>query len=300
MRGAILNSAPVEAGHQIRPLTDAEFTLFQKFVYREAGISLSSAKKALVSGRLACRLRLLGLRSYRNYFNYVMEESDTERLHMLDCISTNETHFFREAAHFAFLQQHVFPSWLAQAASGGRARRIRVWSAGCSSGEEPYSIAMTLLAEPGFADWHIEIIASDISTRMLERAQAAIWPTAKAKDIPPRFLKLFMLKGVAVQAGNVKAGPEIRSVVSFHRMNLNDDACAIAGTFDLIFCRNVLIYFDTASKQRAVSRMVSRLEHDGYFFVGHAENLNTISNQVRSVAPTIYAHKPLLEEQSCR
>lgn len=299
MIAATMNSAPVEADNNIRPLSDAEFTLFQKLVYHEAGIWLSGAKKALVSGRLARRLRLLGLTSYRHYYNHV-EQDDTERIHMLDCISTNETHFFREPGHFGFLQQHIFPLWLAQAASDERARSIRVWSAGCSSGEEPYSIAMTLLAEPAFADWEIEIVASDISTRVLDRARTAIWPMAKAKDIPPHFARLFMLKGTGIQAGNVKAGPEIRSIVNFQRINLNDDACPIAGPFDLIFCRNVLIYFDTASKQRVVSRLVSRLAHDGYFFVGHAENLNTISNQVRSVAPTIYVRKPQFEEQSRR
>lgn len=291
MSAALMDSAPVAAAQNIRPLTDAEFTLFQKLVYQESGIWLSSAKKALVSGRLARRLRVFGFTSYRQYYNHVMGECGDERIHMLDCISTNETHFFREPDHFAFLQQRVFPVWLAQAAAGKRTRRIRVWSAACSSGEEPYSIAMTMLAEPGFVDWDIEIAASDISSRMLERAQAAIWPLAKASEIPSDFAKLFMLKGTGVQAGNIKAGPELRSIVSFHRINLNDDSCPIAGPFDLVFCRNCLIYFDSASKQRAVSKIVSRLSRDGYFFVGHAENLNTISNEVQSVAPTIYVRK---------
>jgi chemotaxis protein methyltransferase CheR len=298
MTAIATNSALAEATNNVHPLTAAEFALFQKLVYREAGIWLSSAKKALVSGRLARRVRLHGLKSYKLYYNHVVEGKDSELVHMLDCISTNETHFFREPAHFGFLQQHVFPLWMAQAASGERPHSIRIWSAGCSSGEEPFSLAMTMLAEAGFADWKIEIVASDISTRMLERARTAVWPMAKAAEIPPHFAKLFMLRGTGIQEGNIKAGPEIRSLVSFHRINLNEDACPIDGPFDLIFCRNVLIYFDAASKKRAVSRMVSRLSHEGYFFVGHAENLNSISNQVRTVAPTIYTRRTQVDEHS--
>jgi chemotaxis protein methyltransferase CheR len=298
MKAAVMNSAPTAADNQIRPLTDAEFSLFQKLVYREAGIWLSGTKKALVSGRLARRLRHFGFTSYRQYYNCVVQQPDAELIQMLDSISTNETHFFREPAHFGFLQQEVFPRWLVQAGAGRRARRIRVWSAACSSGEEPYSIAMTLLAESAFSGWDIEIVASDISTRMLERAQAAIWPMAKSKEIPPHFLRSFMLKGVGVQSENMKAGREIRSIVKFHRININDDAHPIPGPFDLIFCRNVLIYFDTGSKQRAVRRILGHLAQDGYLFVGHAENLNTISDEVRTIAPTVYIRKAPLRQLS--
>jgi len=287
---------PVIVG--IRPITHQEFKLFQELIYRKAGIYLAPSKKALIEGRLARRLRELGLNSFGAYYHRVVEEGDGEELaHLLNRISTNETHFFREPRQFEFLEQRVFPDWTGQGASAMRSRRIRVWSAGSSTGEEPYSVAMILLEHfPPSDGWEIEILATDISTRALEAARAAVWPIAKLKEIPPRYLKRFMLKGTRTQEGKMKAGPEIRSIVQFERINLNDDVYPVTGLFDVIFCRNVLIYFNTQSRARVIHRLLNYLAPAGYFFVGHAESLHGVTERVRNVMPTVYINageKPL-------
>jgi chemotaxis protein methyltransferase CheR len=170
-------------------------------------------------------------------------------------------------------------------------RRVRVWSAACSTGEEPFSVAMSFLAHfPPGSGWEIEILATDISTRVLDRAKAALYALDKSKEIPARYLKPFMLKGTGEQQGWMKAGPEIRSLVRFGRVNLNDDALAVPGQFDLILCRNVLIYFDAPSKARVVERLLERLDARGYLFLGHAEAMIGTSTRTRSVGPTIYTH----------
>jgi chemotaxis protein methyltransferase CheR len=178
-----------------------------------------------------------------------------------------------------------------QGAAGLRPRLIRVWSAGCSTGEEPYSIAMTLLDHfPPSAGWQVEILATDLSSRVLDSARKAVWPIAKSVEIPHGYLKRFMLKGSGSQAHNMKAGPEILSVVRFERLNLNDECYAIGGRFDVIFCRNVLIYFDAQSRGRVIERLLNQLAPSGYFFLGHAETLNGVTERVRSIVPTIYGH----------
>jgi chemotaxis protein methyltransferase CheR len=164
-----------------------------------------------------------------------------------------------------------------------------LWSAGCSSGEEPYSIAMLLLDHfPRHSGWQLEILATDLSTRILERAQSALWPIAKAQEIPEKYLKSYMLRGTGAQQGQMKAGAEIRSLIRFQRLNLNDERYPITGRFDAIFCRNVLIYFDTNSRRRVIDRLIDCLAPGGYLFVGHAESLTGITNRVRHVTPTVY------------
>ncbi|MFQ5882241.1 MAG: CheR family methyltransferase [Candidatus Methylomirabilales bacterium] len=280
-------SLPVDTA--VRPITDTEFVLFQSLIHREAGIYLTQAKRALLAGRLVRRLRELGLNSFGAYYRRVVEGGDEERVRMLDCVCTNETQFLREPRHFEFLEQHVFPEWTARAASGLRPRRIRVWSAACSTGEEPYSLAMTLWEYfPPSAGWEIEILATDLSTRALEQARVAVWPLEKAKEIPPRYLKSFMLRGTGAHEGKMKAGPEIRSIIRLYRLNLNDDIYPLTGLFDLIFCRNVLIYFSAESKVHVVHRLLNHLAPTGYLFLGHAESLNNLTDRVRSVIPTVY------------
>jgi chemotaxis protein methyltransferase CheR len=279
----------LEAGVAPPAITPREFALFQALIHREAGIYLSEAKKALVAGRLARRLRELALGSFSAYHEFVRQDAD-ERIRMLDCISTNETHFFREPRQFEFLEQQVFPEWAERAAAGLRPRKARVWSAGCSTGEEPYSIAMALLHRfPPSAGWEIEVLGTDLSTRVLDRAQAAVWPIAKAQEIPPRYLRPFMLRGVGSQAGKLKVVPEIRALVRFERLNLNQANYPVRGPFDLVFCRNVLIYFDAPSKRQVVHRLLDHLSPDGYLFLGHAESLTGLTDRARSVGATVYA-----------
>lgn len=269
-------------------ISEADFQLFQDLIYREAGMWLSPAKVALLTGRLAKRLRLHGMDSFKKYYTFVLE-SPEERVHMLDAISTNETHFFREPKHFELLRCSIFPQWVRAAAEGRRSRTIRVWSAGCSTGQEPYSLAMTLLAHfPPAAGWEIAILATDISTRVLETAKRGIWPAEKASEIPLEYLKAFMLRGFGEQGGKIKAGPEIQSLIQFYRLNLNSSAYPFVGKFDLIFCRNVLIYFDERSRDYVVRRLASFLAPSGYFFVGHAESLHAMGDVLTTFVPTVY------------
>jgi chemotaxis protein methyltransferase CheR len=275
-----------------RHITEAVFVRFQDLIYRESGIWLSEAKTALLVGRLAKRLRHYGLHSFKDYYRLVAN-SPEERIQMLDAISTNETHFFREPRHFELLATTIFPEWTREAACGKRQRKIRVWSAGCSTGQEPYSIAMVLLDHfPPNKGWEIEIIGTDLYTRTLEVAQQGIWPVSLAREIPRQYLKEFMLKGVREEAGRMKAGPEIRSVVRFVRLNLNDASYPLQGNFDLILCRNVLIYFDLHSRGRVVRHVLEYLSPKGYFFVGHAESLHSVGGILRTITPTVCAFAP--------
>lgn len=270
-----------------RVLSSTEFRLFQETIHREAGIFLSEAKRALLVGRLSPRLRELGLRTFQDYHRYVTQEDARERVLMLDCISTNETRFFREPRQFEFLEEHIVRGWVAAAA--GRPRRIRVWSAACSTGEEPYSVAMTLLSHfPARSGWEVEILASDLSTRVLARAQEAVWSIERAREIPEPLRRRYMLRGTRSQEGKMKAGPEIRSLVRFERINLHHDRYPVSGRFDLILCRNVLIYFDAADKARVIDRLARHLEPGGHLFLGHAESVVGSSGDLRRVGPTIY------------
>ncbi len=267
-------------------VSDRDFLRFQALIHREAGIWLAPVKKALLVGRLAKRLRELGLDSYGDYYERAVAD-EAERIRMLDCICTNETHFFREPRHFEFLSERVFPAWRDEADAGKRPRRLRVWSAACSTGEEPYTLAMVLLAAFP-SGWELEVLASDLSTKVLARAAAGLWPLEKSQEIPADHLKAFMLKGFGAQEGLMKAGPEIRAIVRFARVNLVGNDWPGGPPFDLVFCRNVLIYFDRPAKIAVVERLVDRLEPRGYLFLGHAESLGGFTTKARAVVPTVY------------
>ncbi len=272
-------------------MSPKEFLLFQAMIYRESGIWLSETKAALLTGRLSKRLRALGLRNFAEYYQRV-DTDEEERRTMLDTITTNETHFFREPQHFDVLSQHVFPRWRREAAAGQRPTRLRVWSAGCSSGEEPFSLAMLLLKHFPLESWDLEVLATDISTRVLEKAREAVYPIEKMKDIPQEYLRAYMLKGRGDNKGVMKASPELLRVVRFARVNLHADSYPLQGFFDLILCRNVLIYFDQKSKEKVIRGIVRHLSPSGLLFVGHSENLGGISPNLRTVAPTVYALVP--------
>jgi chemotaxis protein methyltransferase CheR len=270
-------------------LNDREFNQLRELVLRHAGIHLNDSKKPLLYGRLARRVRELKLASFGDYYRAVLE-SDHELTLFLDRITTNETHFFREPHHFVHLADVIVPSLLDAAAAGARDRCIRVWSAGCSTGEEPYSIAMTLFDRiPAAAGWTIDILATDLSTRVLDVARAATWPAARVAGVPESFLQRFMLRGIGSQDGLVRASQQLRSAVRVQRLNLNDEIYPAEEPFDAIFCRNVLIYFPPAGRQRVLARLVSRLAPSGQLFVGHAESVQGLPERVRCVSPTVYA-----------
>jgi len=260
-------------------ITDTEFSHFQRFIYEAAGITLSSAKKALVSGRLAKRLQACELSSYTDYFKLLSSgESPAEVQTAVDLLTTNETYFFRESKHFELLQQVA-----ARPRPGGQP--FRIWSAACSTGEEPYSMAMVLAENLGNAAW--EVMASDISTRVLDRARAAHFPMERARLIPPAYLKRYCLRGIDTQQGTLLVDRGLRSRVSFMQVNLNTDLPRLA-SFDMIFLRNVMIYFNGDTKRQVIARIVSVLKPGGHLCIGHSESLNDISTALVQLAPSIY------------
>ncbi len=260
-------------------LEDHEFTRFQAWLHAAAGINLSPAKKALVAGRLFKRLKHHELESYGAYFKLIMGKENPGELQVaLDLLTTNETYFFREPKHFDFLRQQVLPL-----ASPGKT--FRVWSAASSSGEEPYSLAMTLAESLGSTSW--EVIGSDISTQVLAKARTGHYPMERASHLPQPLLSRYCLKGVGRQAGTFLIDRSLRQRVSFIQVNLNDNLPQL-GEFDVIFLRNVMIYFDQETKRKVVGRLVPLLRRGGYFMISHSETLHGVSDAFKLLAPSIY------------
>jgi chemotaxis protein methyltransferase CheR len=272
----------------IAPPSDRDFALFQRLIHEESGIFLAPTKKELLVARLRRRLRELGQRSFKSYYACVVDDA-AERGRLLDCISTNETRFFREPQQLAFLTNRVLPRLQRLAQAGQRVRRLRVWSAGCATGEEPYTLAMILRhALPAQDGWGLELLASDLSQRALEVAEQGCYPLERAGEIPEPYLKTYMLKGVRASEGWMTVGPEARSLVRFARINLHTDAYP-PGPFDLVLCRNVLIYFDAATRERVVGRLVECLAPAGLLLLGHAENLSgSQQHGLRYAGPLTY------------
>jgi chemotaxis protein methyltransferase CheR len=280
----------MEYTNGVRPLTDREFRLLQQLIYREAGIFLSDAKKALVSGRLTRRVLALGLENFSAYYDAVKEDRDGERTQMLDSICTNETKFFREPKQFEYMNQVLLPRWKEEGASGLRSKRIRVWSAACSTGEEPYSLAMVLACTfPPDEDWKIEIVASDLSTKVLATARDAVWPIDRSDDIPVAYKRAYMLRGIGPESGRMRAHPTLKSMIDFRQVNLVRGQYNLHGTFDLIFCRNVLMYFSRDSKESVLQRLIQHLAPSGHLFLGHAESLNASAYGLLNAGPAVYS-----------
>jgi chemotaxis protein methyltransferase CheR len=274
-------------GKTIPELTEDEFHLFQALVLRESGIHLGQKNRAMIVSRLWKRLNALDLQSFSAYYRLVKADP-RELIQMLDCISTNETHFFREPAAFDCLREHIFPEWQAAAENNQRSRTLRVWSAACSSGEEPYSLAMTLLSHfPASDGWKVEVFATDLSTKVLARASAGVWPAEKISTVPLDYQKRFLLKGFGPEKGKIKVTEELRETVKFQRLNLQHEPYPVVTPFDLIFCRNVLIYFQWETKLRVVNQLGKHLAPNGYLFLGHAESLHGVTDKLQSVTPKI-------------
>jgi chemotaxis protein methyltransferase CheR len=265
-----------------------EFSLFQALVLRESGIHLGAKNRAMLVSRLWRRLRALELNSFSAYYRRVTRDP-LEMVRMLDCVCTNETHFFREPAAFDCLRRHIFPEWTAQADAHRRNRSLRVWSAACSTGEEPFSLAMALLSEfPPASGWQIEVLGTDLSTKVLARATAGVWPAEKISAVPADYQRKFLLKGFGPEKGKIKATEQLRQIVRFQRLNLAHQHYQLSGPFDLIFCRNVLIYFEWATKVAVVNRIGRFLAPHGYLFLGHAESLHGVAEKLE-VAPKVFS-----------
>lgn len=273
----------LSAWANIAALSQAEFNQFKTWIYQTAGISLADSKNVLVMGRLRSRVTHHRLTSYGDYFRLLMSGAHpAEPQIAIDLLTTNETHFFREPKHFDYLGTHILPPYRV-------GRSIRVWSAAASSGEEPYTIAMVLAAGLGGGPW--EVLASDLSSRVLERARTGHYAMARAQSIPREHLQAYCLKGVGPQEGTFVVDPKIRSRVQFLQINLIEAFPAI-GEFEVIFLRNVMIYFDQETRRRVVARVLRHLRPGGYLFVGHSETLNGITDQLKTVVPSVYQKPP--------
>ena len=264
-------------------IKEEEFQRFRTLIYDESGISLSDQKHSLLASRLSKRLRELGLATFTEYYEMVTEDTTREEFTwMLDLISTNKTDFFREPKHFDFLRERILPEL-------EDAKRIRIWSSACSSGEEPYTVAMTLyegVQSP--AQWDFKILASDLSTRVLAKAALGLYDEERVRAVPPDRVKRHFLRGHGDSAGLIKVKPHLADMIQFQRMNLMDDRFPIKSPLDLIFCRNVMIYFDRPTQETLVNKFHHYLKPGGYLFIGHSESLQWVTHSFKAVAPTIY------------
>ena len=264
-------------------ITAKEFQQFRTLIYDESGISLSDQKTSLLASRLSKRLRDLNLGTFSEYYAKVMEDRTREEFtRLLDLISTNKTDFFREPKHFDFLRERILPELES-------VKRIRIWSSACSTGEEPYTIAMTLHeAVRNPERWDFKILASDLSTRVLAKAAAGTYDEDRFRDVPPDVIQRHFLRGRGDQAGLFKVKTHLASAITFRRLNLMDDRFPIKNPLDLIFCRNVMIYFDRPTQETLVNKFHHYLKPGGYLFIGHSESLQWVTHPFKSMAPTIY------------
>jgi chemotaxis protein methyltransferase CheR len=265
--------------------TDADFRSLVKLAHEHAGISLAESKRNLVYSRLSRRLRALGLRSFHDYRDYLAANS-AELESFINAISTNLTKFFREPHHFEHLRANVAASF-AQAAVRGSGARLRIWSAGCSSGEEPYTIAAVLRREiPDVQRYDVRILATDIDTEMIARGARGIYPSAAIGDVPHTYREFFQTVG-ADRSGTFVMNEALRSLIAFRRLNLMDP-WPFGGKFDAIFCRNVMIYFDASTKSALIDRFAQQLHHGGWLYIGHSESLIGSHPQLDLVGRTTY------------
>ncbi|AGW15149.1 CheR family methyltransferase [Megalodesulfovibrio gigas] len=269
-------------------LNDAEFNRLASFIYREVGIKMPPGKKTMLEARLLKRLRILKLPDYKSYCDYLFSPAGmTAELHQLiDVVTTNTTDFFREPKHFELLQQNLLP----HLANGPcRGRTLRVWSAGCSIGMEPYTLAM-VLAEfrertPGF---RFSILATDISTQALEKARAAVYDEERVAPVPKHLKFKYLLRSKDRSRGLVRVVPELRQLVTFQRLNFMEEF-SFPDPMDIIFCRNVIIYFDRPTQEVLFQKFCRCLRGGGFLFIGHSESITGMDLPLNQVAPTVYS-----------
>lgn len=260
-------------------LTDQEFARFQRFIYEAAGITLSDAKKVMVGSRLAMRLQQCQMGSYGDYFRLLASGQRPEEVQTaVDLLTTNETYFFREPNHFEFLKNQL-PDLVRYA------EPVRIWSAAGSTGEEAYSIAMVLEDCLQGRPW--EVIASDISSRVLERARRGHYPMERARNVPRAYLQKYCLQGKGPESNTLLVERTLRAKVQFRQVNLNTPLPPL-GSFDCVFLRNVLIYFNLETKRQVVRRVLSTLRPGGWLLISHTESLHDVTDALQQIAPSIF------------
>lgn len=268
-------------------MLDRDYEFIRDLVYRHSRINLGADKKELVSARLGKRLRATGLADITAYCRHLQGPKSAEELpHLIDVISTNHTYFFRENAHFDFLTQTILP----ELTKDRRVSRLNFWSAACSSGEEPYTLALTL--EHYFSQhsprlpWQID--ATDISNPVLQKAREGVYRSESVDKIPPALLKTFFQPGAGADAGSFRVKPALQQNIRFRQLNLLGPSLPFTEPFQVIFCRNVMIYFDRATQEELVARLARLLMPGGYLLVGHSESLTSVRHTLQSVRPAVY------------
>jgi len=283
-------------------MSERLFKRFSEFIYKECGIKLPPAKKTMLTTRLSRRLRALGINSFDQYYDYVCspESRSGERIRMIDAVSTNKTEFFREPAHFDFLVRQALPDLVDSMHNRSR-EKLKIWSAGCSSGEEPYTLAMVLSeffngrrnkvqANAKLSIRLLDqfsILATDISTQVLKTAKNAIYPKRIVEPVPTMMKRRYLMRGKGAQSGFYRVVPELRNRITFQRLNFNKDF-NLGELMDVIFCRNVIIYFDRQTQIKLFEKFYEQLVPGGYLFIGHSESLHGINDRFRLVANTTY------------
>lgn len=261
--------------------TNKDFDYIRRIVSDQTGIVLSDAKRDMVYGRLTRRLRKLGMDSFRNYCELIKGGDGQELVEMINSITTNLTSFFRENHHFEYLINHII-----EEKRRAGSKRLRIWSAGCSTGEEPYSIAMTIRENLG-SDWDAKILATDLDSNVLAHGRDGVYNIEKINGIPKHMLYRWFYKGKGQNSGMVKVSPELQSLITFNTLNLVD-SWSVSGPFDLVFCRNVLIYFSKDTQRIIVDRFADVLDKEGTLFIGHSESLFKVTDRFKAMGYTIY------------
>ncbi|MDT4292223.1 protein-glutamate O-methyltransferase CheR [Methylomonas sp. MO1] len=260
-------------------MTTEEFERFRRLIYDHAGIALTPEKKVMVASRLAKRLDYYQLHSYGEYYQLAISPDYPDEFQTLvNILTTNETYFFREPKHFEYFQQQILKPW--------RGEQFRVWSAASSTGEEAYTLAMVLAENLGIRNW--EIFGSDLSTRVLEIARQGVYPLDRLDHMDKRLLEKYCLKGVRSQEGFFRVDNKLRSRVKFDQVNLMSSLPPALGRFEVIFLRNVLIYFDQDTKKQVVERLITALKPGGHFIISHSESLHRVTEQLQMIKPSIY------------
>lgn len=259
-------------------LTDKEFDVFKKYIHKSSGIQMKAEKKVLIESRLAKRLRNFNHKSYGEYFEYMLKDL-TEQQVFIDIITTNETSFFREPHHYDYLKQTILPKCTSN---------LRIWSAACSIGAEAYSAAMVCDDTLSGKKMSYEIVCTDINADVVQTAQLGLYPNKFLLQIPKNYLQKYCLKGTGEFEGQFVITDKLKEKFYYKRMNLLDETISDVGMFDIVFLRNMLIYFDTPEKKKIVENVVSRIKRGGYLFIGHSESLFNISNAVTQIKPTVY------------